>query len=433
MKIIDIIANDAQAREGTSGLSKLDEALSSEVNLDALISGLPARVAESLQQAFLRERDELKEQLDRYLRAKAGDTDDLLNHTAHDLGTALIGARIDRGLSQKQLARMLGMKEQQIQRYEADKYRKISIPNYQKIAFALGFDILLKRNNWRGPHSLALLVDKADPGDVRKVLRHAKENGWFEKSPPSDDDAVSQLKRIVADHVTQHGTPSLLRTGLNVLDHNCDWKLLAWKARVSIRAEAAKQNIVQQFNPLDVCWLLDLAKMSRLEEGPSLVANFLLDKGIIFIVEPHITGITLDGAAWLIDGVPVVGVTIRKDNIDNFWYTLFHELGHVFLHIRRGLLAGFFDEFTKKAPEDLDAIEKEANDFATEILIPTEKWKKSPARIAKTSAPIEKLAEKLGIHPAIVFGRIRYERDDYSLFAKKIGSGTVRKQLAVST
>jgi len=56
-------------------------------------------------------------------------------------------------------------------------------------------------------------------------------------------------------------------------------------------------------------------------------------------------------------------------------------------------------------------------------------WKRSPARIAKTVAPIEALAKQLGIHPAIVFGRIRKERNDYAIFANKIGQGTVQRQL----
>jgi HTH-type transcriptional regulator/antitoxin HigA len=79
--------------------------------------------------------------------------------------------------------------------------------------------------------------------------------------------------------------------------------------------------------------------------------------------------------------------------------------------------------------KEVDELEEEANAFAGNLLLPDEVWTRSPARIARTAEPVEKLAQRLGIHPAIVFGRIRLERDDYSLFSNKIGHGLVRRQL----
>jgi HTH-type transcriptional regulator/antitoxin HigA len=135
----------------------------------------------------------------------------------------------------------------------------------------------------------------------------------------------------------------------------------------------------------------------------------------------------IDGAAFLIDGAPVIGMTLRRDTIDNFWFTLLHEIAHVVLHYRTGLSAGFFDDDVTR--REVDELEDEANAFAGNLLIPDEVWTRSPARIARTTEPVEKLAQRLGIHPAIVYGRIRLERGDYSLFPNKIGHGLVRPQL----
>ena len=52
---------------------------------------------------------------------------------------------------------------------------------------------------------------------------------------------------------------------------------------------------------------------------------------------------------------------------------------------------------------------------------------RSPARIAKSPEPLERLAAQLGIAPAIVFGRVRMERKNYTIFANKLGAGKVRK------
>jgi len=103
-----------------------------------------------------------------------------------------------------------------------------------------------------------------------------------------------------------------------------------------------------------------------------------------------------------------------------------HEVGHVILHYRTGLAAGFFDDVESV---EVDEFEEEANRFASNMLIPEELWSRSPARIAKTADPIERFADQLGISPAIVFGRIRMERKNYALFSDKIGRNKVRRQL----
>ena len=59
-----------------------------------------------------------------------------------------------------------------------------------------------------------------------------------------------------------------------------------------------------------------------------------MEHGIPLVVEPHLPKTRLDGAAMLSSkGRPVIGLTIRHDRIDNFWFTLVHELIHVQEHL----------------------------------------------------------------------------------------------------
>jgi len=62
------------------------------------------------------------------------------------------------------------------------------------------------------------------------------------------------------------------------------------------------------------------------------------------------------------------------------------------------------------------------------MLVPPERWRNSTVRIARSAAPVEKFAKQLGIHPAIVFGKIRKDRDDYRIFTELVGLGQVRRQ-----
>jgi HTH-type transcriptional regulator/antitoxin HigA len=417
-----IIANDRQAREISSAVEQISGALSSDQALKSIVQGLPREVIDGVRQSLLTEKYELVALLEAYSEAKAGRPDQLRERIGNDPGGLLVVARVARGWSQKELARRLFIPEQQVQRYEAERYRSISLGNLIRVARTLG--VKLTADLPDQSHEQWLPSFEMTQAEAQKVLKHARAEGWLEKADQSDESGLSQLKRTVAEHVADHGTPSLLRTGLNVEDHSGDWLLLSWKAQVTRRAQAQIQRTKSKYRALNVNWVMELARLSVEEDGPKLAQKLLADHGIVLVVEPQISGMTVDGAAFLVDEIPVIGMTLRHDRIDNFWFTLMHELGHVILHYRTGLSAGFFDSTEDFAVDDF---ERQADEFASNILIPEELWIRSPARIAKSPEPLERLAAQLGIAPAIVFGRVRMERKNYTIFSNKLGAGKVRK------
>lgn len=422
-----LILNEREARDARTTASELDRLLSSEQAFEPIIAGLPPQVVNGFRKAIKAEKIELEALVAAYEAAKVGDFEDLKQRARNDPGLSLIVARIARNLTQKELARKLGVKEQQIQRYEADRYNSISLANFRRIARFLGIDWEMRLSDrFGGGWNIASNVSAVE---VKKILKHARANGWFDGDDPAvmaDEESVNYLQRYVSDHILKYGSPSLLRTGLNVQDHEEDFLLVAWKARVTRRAEQiiATHNVA--YRPLDISWLLDLAKLSQHVDGPARARDLLLSKGIVLVAEPQIPGMKVDGAAFLLEDVPIIGLTLRRDTVDGFWFTLLHECGHVILHYRTGLRIGFFDDSDAGSA---DEVEQEADEFASNILIPEERWKRSPARIAKTPAVVEKFANDLGINPAIVFGRIQKERGNYSLFSNLIGRGLVRKHL----
>ncbi|MDZ4077388.1 XRE family transcriptional regulator [Hydrocarboniphaga sp.] len=422
-----LISSDRQARDVATSIEQISDALSSEQVLKSIVEGLPREVIEGVRRSLSYERRELIAILDAYLNAKNGDSTSLMTRAGDDPGAFLIVARIARGWSQKELARKLGLKEQAIQRYEAERYRSISLSNLLRVARALSVVFSAETRNSQ-EHFWPPSFEES-PQQVQKVLKHAREHGWIQPNSSSDDSDINQLMRSITEHVEVHGTPSLLRTGLNVVDHSEDWTLLSWKAQVSRQAKTIIGSEKLQYRPLDVSWLMELVRLSRFEDGPRRAAKLLLQHGIVLVAEGHIPGMSVDGAAFLVDGIPVIGMTLRRDYLDSFWFTLMHEVAHVILHYRTGLASGFFDD--AEAPH-IDEMEAEANAFASSLLVPEEVWSRSPARITKTAEPVERLAAQLGISPTIIFGRIRMERKNYALFSDKIGKGKVREQFFVS-
>lgn len=416
--MVGMILNMLELREAVARLATLDDALSSDQAMAQMIAGLPPEVTVQVARAMRSERTELADSISAYEAAKdTGDHLRLQARAGSDPGLTLIVARIAKGLSQRDLAWRLGVKEQQIQRYEADRYKSISLRNYEKIAVLLGVQLQAEFGDLKELRGLDAMIENVPKAAIRKILKHGRESGWF--SAAADED---ELRRFIAENRIAFGSPALLRTGLNVHDHSEDVLLHAWRARVAMRARAIIENNAPKFVPLDLMWLPDLVRLSRFDDGPRQAREMMLAHGIVMVVEKQIPGLAVDGAAFLDGETPVVGVTIRRDTVDNFWFTLMHEIAHAILHYRTGLAVGFFDQSETPPVDDQEA---EADVFASNILIPEERWRRSAARISNSVTVIEKFAAELGIHPGIVFGRIRKERDDYSLFAQKIGANKV--------
>jgi HTH-type transcriptional regulator/antitoxin HigA len=144
---------------------------------------------------------------------------------------------------------------------------------------------------------------------------------------------------------------------------------------------------------------------------------------------PHLSHTHLDGAAMqLEDGTPVIGLTLRYDRLDNFWFCVCHELAHVSLHMSKGLRSIFVDDLSPSAKTDRrNDREREADDWAQESLIPVKEWQASGIGAKPTVSAILGLAQKLGIHPAIIAGRVRRETGNYHLFTHYVGNGEVVK------
>lgn len=417
-----IILNEKEFREARGRVATLDEALATEEALKRVVEGLPPEVVMQFSATMRAERDDLADAVAAYESAKeAGKSAPLERRAGNDPGLMLIVARIAKGYTQRDLAWRLGVKEQQVQRYEADRYNSISVKNYARVAALLGVRLgasIEPNPQFRG---LDRVIDDVSKDDIKKILKHGRTNGWF-----SDDMDEAKLRQYVAENRIDFGSPTLLRTGLNVRDHSEDVLLHAWRARVVTRAREVVQKGIASYDPISTAWLHQLPKLSVFEDGPRRAQCLLRQSGIVLVAEPQIPGLAIDGAAFLENGVPVIGMTIRKDDIGNFWFSLLHEVGHVVLHRLTGLTNGFFDQFEAQSVDEQEA---EADAFASNMLIPEERWRRSTARIAKSPQVIEKFAKELGIHPAIVFGRIQRERNDYSLFSQKIGRKTVRKVL----
>lgn len=221
--------------------------------------------------------------------------------------------------------------------------------------------------------------------------------------------------------------PALLRQQVRSGSESNGYALAAWRIRVTLQALAQK---TPKYQPGTVTseFMRDLVRLSYLDNGPQLAKEFLLKSGIHFVVEEHLPHTHLDGAAIrLPDGSPLVALTLRHDRLDNFWFTLCHELAHVSLHFDGSDCTVFFDDLEQA---DVDVYEQDADSWASEVLIPSELWLAADMVRKPSTRKILDFAARLRINPAIPAGRIRKEKRDYKLFTKLLGYNEVRKLVA---
>ena len=200
--------------------------------------------------------------------------------------------------------------------------------------------------------------------------------------------------------------------------------LMAWTARVMEIARTLKPRARYQPGCLTTEVLSGLVHLSALDDGPRKAQEYLSKYGITLVVVEHLPQTRLDGAVFFMaPDRPVVALTLRYDRIDNFWFTLLHEIGHL-LHDFNDSTERFYDDL--EATGSGDPREVAADAFACDALIPPEVWAESPLRDAPNPGYVRSLAARLGIHPAIVAGRVRKERNSYRILSNLVGSGDVR-------
>ena len=269
----------------------------------------------------------------------------------------------------------------------------------------------------------------------RFPLREMAKRGWIPNLP----DLVDSAEELIAGLITRAGGPQVAATPLyrkndqrRINAKTDEYALRAWCWQVM--ALANDRNIKATYEPGLVTgdFLRSVAQLSPYDDGPIRARSLLREHGLGIEFVPHLPKTHLDGAALRIaGGQPVIGLTLRYDRIDNFWFCLLHELAHVGLHLDSDNDESFVDDLTlRDVVGAADSKETQADEWAEEAFIPFTVWQTSAVRQHPTPLAVMSLANASQVHPAIIAGRIRHERHNYRLLSQFVGTGQVRKQFA---
>lgn len=142
------------------------------------------------------------------------------------------------------------------------------------------------------------------------------------------------------------------------------------------------------------------------EEFESQLHALFKAAGVAFILVPAIPKAHVSGVArWLNPHRPLIQLSLYGKTNDKFWFTLFHEAAHILLHAQEKKSV-YLDDPNKAG--NYSPQEKEANDWAGKFLIPA-KYNNTLNEL-KTKTAVQSFADKIGIHPGIVVGRLQHDR-----------------------
>lgn len=142
-----------------------------------------------------------------------------------------------------------------------------------------------------------------------------------------------------------------------------------------------------------------LTLTTRHNDFYKIIKDEFYQSGVDLIILPNISGSKINGACKKIGNHIMLMINDRNSNQDSFWFTLFHEIGHI---INGDFGVSFENEFGKE--------EEEANKFAEECLIPSKAYKQFINENNFTLENVIYFSNKIDRDPCIILGRLQKEK-----------------------
>lgn len=243
-------------------------------------------------------------------------------------------------------------------------------------------------------------------------LREMINRGWIEDADPVLLEAqmcrffeVSKIEEI----------PQFSHTAKRMHYNNIPTSQLAWLFRVRQIAKSVEVPFYSEKKLKNA-----LSKLKRLMSEPEEVRHvprIMMECGIRYIVVEILPSSKIDGVCcWLNQKSPVIGMAVRFDRIDNFWFVLRHEIEHVLK--KHGQTKEIIDIDIQKKSSEMPEEEKIANKAATNFCVPMEKLNSFMERKHQYISKHDLLgfSANIGVHPGIVVGQLHFKTDDYTKF-----------------
>ena len=310
----------------------------------------------------------------------------------------------DRGFSQKEFAFRMNMSEKHISRLINGDV-KLTPDVAVRLEMVLG----VPAKFWNNLEAIyrEKLIKAKEENELEAEQELAKKfpynemskNGWVPETRKASEKVIClrkyfevvDLGLVTDSHINKIACRRLSQT------EKSDLALLAWAQKAKLEARCMETEAVN-LKKLEKA-MPEIRRMTTKEpkEFCQMLTDKLSDCGIALVLLPHLERSYLHGATFYDGNKIVVGLTVRGRNADIFWFSLFHELGHILL--------GHVDWVRDITQED----EKEADTFAVNYLIDPKDFHDFVEKNDFSEKSIRAFADSVGIDCGIVVGRLQKE------------------------
>lgn len=343
--------------------------------------------------------------------------------TPGQLITALLS---ERRWTQRVLAIVLGLAESVVAKMVNDK-RAIDAEMALQLSEVLGVppeEFLYRQKDYE--LAVARFKTTADPGRATRATLFGDlpvadmiKRGWI-------DAAMTDPKKVETELMRFFGVSSV--EDIPVLPHaakktevasSATPAQIAWLYRVK---QIASDMMTGRYSPTSA--RAAVKRLSELRAGADEVRHvpkILTECGIRYVVVETLGSAKIDGVCfWLDDFSPVIGMSLRFDRIDNFWFVLRHELEHVIQ--RHGAGAAMLDADLDVELQSVGSEEAIANAAAADFCVPTEQLQKFIARKSPFFADrdVVGFARTIKVHPGLVAGQVRRHTGKFNILQEHL-------------
>lgn len=250
---------------------------------------------------------------------------------------------------------------------------------------------------------------------LKKVIKYAEKLGFINKNE-SEISQIIELRNICnvnnLTYINKLYTNAVAFRKSSTIETNI-YILFVWIRICELNAERNDTTTID-FNEEKLRACIDeIKKCMFLEVNNAIktLTEIFAKCGIIFQVVENFTGAPVQGFIKKYNNKIILSMTIRGAFADIFWFTLFHEIGHL---LNGDIVSNNFIDFADSKSD----MENCADEFAKNVLINEEDFKKFITKENITDSDIINFAKMQNVQPFIVVGRIQKEKNNFKLFSK---------------
>lgn len=235
-------------------------------------------------------------------------------------------------------------------------------------------------------------------------FKYFKEKGYVPDKRYGLKEKIVELRKILGvasletltsfNHLVSYRNTRKFTTK-SIVNSNIMLELASKKARDTTTIKLNRRKLERS--------LPDLRKLTRQdpEEFPQRLSDILLDCGVVLVGLPALPNANLNGATKKFsNGSALLLLTDRNKVSDIFWFSLFHEIGHI--------LQNDFSSDDGNS-ESYRHSEEEADQFAKDFLIRPEDYQAFVKKGKFDKSDILRFSKEIDIHPSVVLGRLQNE------------------------